>query len=928
MKKKTRSLLIVLSTLFLLTGCSLFNSGGNNNNCGHSYHLKNDDTYHWKECSLCNDIIEKEKHTFGEWTIEYLPTSVSEGKKTARCTVCNYKIEEAIPYEIPSSLSEKLVFSPNQDQVSYHVSCVDPSTCGDVVIPETYNGYPVNCIYTFKGCEHINSLTIPKSIKTIDYNAFYGADALESVYYEGTIVDWSKIFFESGNSNPVSRAQAFYTSDPNGNVTHLGKKYSKPISLVIPEGTTTIADFTFEYFTQLTSITIPSSVTSIEQYAFYACRSLATVINHSSLSLTMGEIANGYVARYAKQIISNEADSHIVVSNDFVKYVDGGDVYLLNYLGRETSITIPSDVTVIGSGSLYSSTQLLYVEVGNNVHTLQDSSFTGMRHLKKVTLGNSVTTIGKKAFYGCYAMYTITLPASVTSVGESAFERCDLLFEAVNLTSIKVATLRNSGLYDSCSHVITDPSESKLVIDSNGNVLYQYGSSIVYVTNRNFLENVVIPTNVTSIANFAFEADTYVKSIVMPNSVVTLGTQAFSYCSNLESISISPNVASFPDGLFAYCASLKTITGGTNITSIGEGAFCDCYSLTSYTIPNSVTTLGDEVFYHCYSLKTLTIGNSVTSIPLRLCFECKALESIVIPDSATLIVSSAFEGCKALTTLTIGRGVTAIQQKAFYECTALKALHIPGNVLTICENAFYSCTALESITMEDGVTTIEKYAFEKCSALNSITFANTVSSIGYRAFGDCTSLRTITLPAYMTDFSAGAFYDTKIETYNITQYVESISGVFGTSVANIYVDSNNPYFTSINGVLFSKDLSKLIEYPVQNTTPYFIPEETTELCNSAFNYTTIETLVTTNVVSIGSSCFSSCRRLQTVTLSNKVKSIGAEAFRDCRSVKTFNFDGTLEEWNQISFGENWYKGVGFDTVNILQSNTTVTLPEL
>ena len=147
---------------------------------------------------------------------------------------------------------------------------------------------------------------------------------------------------------------------------------------------------------------------------------------------------------------------------------------------------------------------------------------------------------------------------------------------------------------------------------------------------KNNLVKILLPENLTSIGDWAFDCCLSLTSITIPNSVTSIESYAFFYCSSLTSITIPNSVTSIGCGAFMYCSSLISITIPNSVTSIGNDAFIDCSSLTSITIPNSVTSIGDNAFSSCSSLTSITIPNSVTSIGDHAFYNCSSLTSITI----------------------------------------------------------------------------------------------------------------------------------------------------------------------------------------------------------------------------------------------------------------------------------------------------------
>ena len=308
--------------------------------------------------------------------------------------------------------------------------------------------------------------------------------------------------------------------------------------------------------------------------------------------------------------------------------------------------------------------------------------------------------------------------------------------------------------------------------------------------------------------------------------------------------------------------SSVTYNGTTySVTSIGDYAFYECSSLSSITIPNGVISIGSNAFCNCSSLTSITIPNSVTSIGVAAFFYCSGLTSITIPNSVTTIGKFAFYYCSSLTSITIPNSVTSIEKNAFYYCSSLTSVSIPNSVTSIGESAFYGCKSLTSITIPNSVTSIGESAFASCKSLTSITIPNSVTSIGEWAFRYCSSL------------------------------------------SSIKVDTNNPNYCSIDGVLFNKDKTTLVAYPGGKQGAYTIPNSVTSIGDHAFSSCSSLTSVTigNSVTSIGEGAFSNCSSLTSVTIGNSVTSIGHDAFWNCDSLTSVTIPNSVTEIGEYAF---------------------------
>ncbi len=234
--------------------------------------------------------------------------------------------------------------------------------------------------------------------------------------------------------------------------------------------------------------------------------------------------------------------------------------------------------------------------------------------------------------------------------------------------------------------------------------------------------------------------------------------------------------------------------------------------------------------------------------------------------------------------IVINEGVTTIGALAFCDCKYVTSVSIPNTVTEIGWAAFIECASLPNVTIPDSVIAIDSYAFASCASLTKVSIPNNVSSIGDVAFSGCTSLTEIT------------------------------------------VDSNNKYFSNDeNGILFNKDKTTLVQYPVGNTrTSYKIPDKVITICGYAFGWgghlasVTIPDSVTTigagafgactnltsitipdGVTKIEKETFAMCEKIAVVTIPKSVKSIALGAFYQCPSLAEVYYSGTEAQWNQI-----------------------------
>ena len=214
----------------------------------------------------------------------------------------------------------------------------------------------------------------------------------------------------------------------------------------------------------------------------------------------------------------------------------------------------------------------------------------------------------------------------------------------------------------------------------------------------------------------------------------------------------------------------------------------------------------------------------------------------------------------------------------------IKSVVIPNSVTSIDVRAFSGCTSLTSVTIPNNVTSIGDSAFSGCRSLTSVTIPNSVTSIGDSAFSGCRSLTSVTIPNGVTSIGDSAVHGC-------------------TSLTSINVAENNNRYASIDGVLFNKDYTVLVQYPTcKEDAEYTIPNSVTSIGYAAFCFSASLTSVTipNSVTSIGNYAFFHCTNLTSVTIPDSVTNIGGDAFEDCTSLTSVTLTGrssyTLEQF--------------------------------
>ena len=364
----------------------------------------------------------------------------------------------------------------------------------------------------FSGCSGLTSITIPQNVIEIENDAFWGCTHLYEIYNlsdliftcgsqeNGYIAYYAKVIHKSQDE------ESAYIETPDGfSFMKVGENYYLisyagsetnivlPASFVMNNTTITeyeIYDSAFYGYNILTCLTIPASVKSIGDKAFYGCKHLYEIYNLSSLNLTCGTQDYGQVACYAK-VIHNSLDepSIFYTTEDGLSFVvTDNDCFLFSYNNSQNSIILPTTI-LIGERTI-------------SKYTISDSAFEDSISLTDITIPDSVTSIGSYAFSGCSSLESIVLSDSVTSIGSHAFSGCSSLESIVlsdNLTKI------GDYAFKGC-HSLT---------------------------------SIIIPDKVNTINKGLFQDCFVLQNVKLPNNVRKIYGNAFSNCWNLNNLIVS-----------------------------------------------------------------------------------------------------------------------------------------------------------------------------------------------------------------------------------------------------------------------------------------------------------------------------------------------------------------------------------------------------
>ena len=736
---------------------------------------------------------------------------------------------------------------------------------GDVVIPDTvvYDNvsYEVRTISAsaFKSNKSITSITIPKSITSIGSSAFLGCSVLMSVKWNAAnCAD----FTSTASTQPFNGLTNISSIEFGDEVTKIPAYLCYGLTglnstLTIPDSVTTIGNYAFYNCSGLDSVNIGKAVTSIGSSCFSGCTGLMSVKWNATKCADFTSTASSRPFNGLTNITSIE------FGNEVMKI----PAYLCCGLtGLNCTLAIPSSVTTIGNYAFSNCSGLngtmvipdQVISIGNSVF-INCSGLSGT-----LVIPDAVVSIGSNAFNGCSGLDSVIVGKSVTSIGSSSFSGC------TGLLSVKW-NATNCANFTSTASSRPFNGLTNITSIEFGDEVMKIPAYLCYgLTGLNC--TLTIPDLVTSIGSDAFNGCSKLNGVIIGKSVTSIGSSAFSGCRGL--LSVKWNAMNCDD--FTSTASSRPFNGLTNITSIEFGdevmkvpAYL-CYGLSglncALTIPSSVTTIGNYAFYNCSGLSGLVvIPDQMTSIGNYVFYNCSGLSgTLVIPDAVVSIGSNAFNGCSGLDSVKIGKSVTSIGSNSFSGCTGLlsvkwDATNCADFTSTASSRPFNGLTNITSIEFGDEVMKIPAYLCYGLSGLNcALVIPDAVVSIGNNAFNGCSKLNGAIIGKSVTSVGSNALAGC---TGLLTVKWNAMNCADFTGTA-----SSQPFngLTNITSIEFGDDVTKIPSYLCYGLTglncPVHIPD---------------------SVTTIGNYAFYSCNLLNSVTISNAVNSIGTSAFYGC-----------------------------------------------
>jgi len=647
------------------------------------------------------------------------------------------------------------------------------------------------------------------------------------------------------------------TPDPNPHPISNAPWFSYSNSILkieITEGIVNIGSYAFTLCRNLNAVTIPSSVTTIGNEAFADCMNLETIIIPNSVTS---------IGQYA---FANTNLKSVILPNSITRIEEN----LFKLCKNLSSITIPETVLYIGY-----------------------SSFAGCSNLEEITIPKSVIEINNFAFWDCYGLKSVINNSAVPQVVPlNVFYNLDLSNVTLHVPTGTKALYQVADVWkdfgtivDDGTSIDTNTTDKGVVINGVKWATRNVGkpgtfatnpedAGMFYQWNRKVGWSATDPM-VNSNGGTTWDNSTPVGTMwEKANDPSPAGWRVPTHeeMQKLLDINMVSNEWTNQNGVAGMRFTDKTTGKSIFFPAAGwreykGGLLGNVSQRGDYW---SSTQMYDGVVYHLgfNSSRTYESGDSPTY--------GDNVRSVEDSSSST---DKVWHLTPTMTATLNNAGVLTISTTASAEAMPNYIYNAGSPTVPWYESRL----DIHSVIIENKVKTIGDETFTSCSNLTSIVIPSSVTSIGVRAFG-WTSLASVTIPNSVTSIGDYAFATTQITSISISKYVTNIGAMpfyQCGKLSAIDVDADNPNYVSIEGVLYDKTVSALLECPENKTGNLIIPNTVVKLNDQSFNGSLLQSItIPKSVNMIGYWAFANVRKLKDLTVEWTIPLPVGEIFAD------------------------------------------------
>ena len=720
-----------------------------------------------------------------------------------------------------------------------------------VMIPATVTGIGMNA---FKNCSGLSRVMFAAAVSMVEVGAFEGCTAIKQVEVPDVATWCGMNFRDKMYSNPIAHSRCLYAGG------------SRLQDLVVPEGVTSIGDYTFSHDTAIVSLKLPRSLVKVGSSALQ-CVNLSRV------------------------------DVPDVSSWCGINFVDS-DANPLN----------------ITQNIFFDGQQVMDLEVPEGVISIGDYAFENARFLRTLSLPSTISSLGLRAFNGTTLTEVICRAPSPPAVkGSDAFSAADYAGTILRVPSTSCEAYKNHAAWGKFTTVLP-----MLAGFEQGGLIYAPldGNRVqVSYAKTSTAGDVVIPQSIThdgsqytvaAIATGAFYGINGITGVDIPSTVKSIGEDAFKGCTGLKWVNIHD--------LAVWCG-VEFGNADANPVSLAHHLKLNGQPIQRLTIPDGVTAIKDNAFNGCTDMTDLIISRHVNSIGSQA-FAGTNLGNLICmaADPPQVADKDAFSDKDYMNAVLRIRGATASEyanhdiwqnfvKREVLDCDfeqngMLYFYQEDGSLMlsSAIMASLDSVVVIPQTVVYNGtqytITAIGRAAFKNRGDIVEVDIPKTVTAIGWEAFAGCTSLKRVNI------HDLGAWCR--------IVYPMNPNGIYYSGISNPLYYAHRLYLDGqlLTDVRIPDDVTAINDYAFVNC--YSIKRFDTgngvkSIGYAAFEYSQLDSLALgKSVERIGEKAFNNVQSMRQVYMHGAVRSIGADAFKENYKIVKLEVDDPVA-WLSIEF---------------------------